>query len=168
MVTNGDDVKNVKFAKAVIAAGSQAVKLPLIPDDPRIVDSTGALELAAVPQPLYRERYPALLSLDRWYGPPGGPAITGTAFQGVPAGDNVIARNVCFGKWLDVAWHAKPEDLQVRDNYVVAESKPAPAGPPGFRLPPDSPAFKLGFQAIPFDQVGLRPDADRQRLANTR
>ena len=125
-------------------------------------------QLAAVPQPLYRKRYPALQSLDRWYGPPGGPAITGTAFQGVPAGDNVIARNVCFGQWLDVAWHAKPEDLQVRDNYVVAESKPAPAGPPGFRLPPDSPAFKLGFQAIPFDQVGLRPDADRQRLAHTR
>ena len=50
MVTNGDDVKNVKFARAVIAAGSQAVKLPFIPDDPRIVDSTGALELAAVPQ----------------------------------------------------------------------------------------------------------------------
>ena len=41
--------KVVRFAKAIIAAGSQAVKLPFIPEDPRIVDSTGALELKAVP-----------------------------------------------------------------------------------------------------------------------
>jgi dihydrolipoamide dehydrogenase len=40
--------KVVKFAQAVIAAGSQAVKLPFIPNDPRIIDSTGALELKAV------------------------------------------------------------------------------------------------------------------------
>ncbi len=40
----------VRFAKAIIAAGSQAVKLPFIPDDPRIVDSTGALELREVPK----------------------------------------------------------------------------------------------------------------------
>ncbi|WP_297576888.1 dihydrolipoyl dehydrogenase [uncultured Deefgea sp.] len=40
--------KVVKFAQAVIAAGSQAVKLPFIPNDPRIIDSTGALELKSV------------------------------------------------------------------------------------------------------------------------
>jgi len=42
--------KVVRFAKAIIAAGSQAVKLPFIPDDPRIVDSTGALLLKSVPK----------------------------------------------------------------------------------------------------------------------
>ncbi len=42
--------KVVRFAKAIIAAGSQAVKLPFVPDDPRIVDSTGALELRSVPK----------------------------------------------------------------------------------------------------------------------
>ena len=40
----------VRFAKAIIAAGSQAVKLPFLPDDPRIVDSTGALQLRAIPK----------------------------------------------------------------------------------------------------------------------
>ncbi|GGY15837.1 dihydrolipoyl dehydrogenase [Paludibacterium paludis] len=40
----------VRFKQAIIAAGSRVVKLPFIPDDPRIVDSTGALELKAVPQ----------------------------------------------------------------------------------------------------------------------
>jgi dihydrolipoyl dehydrogenase len=41
--------KTVKFANAIIAAGSQAVKLPFLPDDPRIVDSTGALQLKSIP-----------------------------------------------------------------------------------------------------------------------
>ncbi|MCK1713369.1 MULTISPECIES: dihydrolipoyl dehydrogenase [unclassified Bradyrhizobium] len=42
--------KTVKFAKAIIAAGSQVVKLPFLPDDPRIVDSTGALLLKSIPK----------------------------------------------------------------------------------------------------------------------
>ena len=42
--------KVVRFQKAIIAAGSQSVWLPFAPDDPRIVDSTGALELKSVPK----------------------------------------------------------------------------------------------------------------------
>ena len=42
--------KVVRFQKAIIAAGSQAVKLPFMPDDPRVVDSTGALLLTGVPK----------------------------------------------------------------------------------------------------------------------
>ena len=41
---------SIKFNSAIIAAGSQAAKLPFLPEDPRIVDSTGALELARVPK----------------------------------------------------------------------------------------------------------------------
>jgi dihydrolipoamide dehydrogenase len=45
--------KSVRFKSAIIAAGSQAAKLRLggaeLPEDPRIVDSTGALQLASVP-----------------------------------------------------------------------------------------------------------------------
>ena len=44
--------KAIRFANAIIAAGSQAAKLPFLPDDPRIVDSTGALELKSVPKKL--------------------------------------------------------------------------------------------------------------------
>jgi dihydrolipoamide dehydrogenase len=40
----------VKFKHAIIAAGSQAVRLPFFPDDERIVDSTGALQLKQVPK----------------------------------------------------------------------------------------------------------------------
>ena len=42
--------KVVKFKQCIIAAGSAAVHLPFIPRDPRIVDSTGALELRFVPK----------------------------------------------------------------------------------------------------------------------
>jgi len=42
--------KVIRFQKCIIAAGSAAVHLPFIPKDPRIVDSTGALELRFVPK----------------------------------------------------------------------------------------------------------------------
>jgi dihydrolipoamide dehydrogenase len=42
--------KVIRFEKAIIAVGSQAVKLPFLPADPRIVDSTGALKLVSIPK----------------------------------------------------------------------------------------------------------------------
>ncbi|MEN2475354.1 dihydrolipoyl dehydrogenase [Burkholderia sp. GS2Y] len=42
--------KIIRFAKAIIAAGSEAVKLPFMPDDERVVDSTGALKLNRIPR----------------------------------------------------------------------------------------------------------------------
>jgi dihydrolipoamide dehydrogenase len=42
--------KVVAFKRAIIAAGSQAVRLPFMPEDPRVVDSTGALALKEVPK----------------------------------------------------------------------------------------------------------------------
>lgn len=40
--------EKIKFQQAIIASGSRPVKLPFLPDDPRIIDSTGALELNQV------------------------------------------------------------------------------------------------------------------------
>ena len=42
----------INFSNAVIAAGSRPVKLPFLPDDPRIIDSTGSLELGSIPKNL--------------------------------------------------------------------------------------------------------------------
>ena len=50
VVETKEGKKQVRFTSAIIAAGSQAAKLPFVPEDPRIVDSTGALELKAVPK----------------------------------------------------------------------------------------------------------------------
>lgn len=44
-VVGKDGKKVITFEQAIIAAGSRPVKLPFLPDDPRIIDSTGALEL---------------------------------------------------------------------------------------------------------------------------
>lgn len=48
----GNVTHEIQFENAIIAAGSRPVKLPFLPDDPRIMDSTGALELAEVPKRL--------------------------------------------------------------------------------------------------------------------
>ncbi len=42
--------QTIAFKKCIIAAGSQAVRLPFMPEDPRVVDSTGALALREVPK----------------------------------------------------------------------------------------------------------------------
>ena len=42
----GGTARRVSFAHCVIAAGSEVVRLPGVPEDPRIIDSTGALELS--------------------------------------------------------------------------------------------------------------------------
>ncbi len=47
-----EKITTIKFSNAVIAAGSRPVKLPFLPDDPRIIDSTGSLELASIPKNL--------------------------------------------------------------------------------------------------------------------
>ena len=46
-------IKTIAFEQAIIAAGSRVVKLPFIPhDDPRVMDSTGALALEDIPKRL--------------------------------------------------------------------------------------------------------------------
>ena len=44
--------EKIRFEHCIIAAGSEPIKLPFIPSDPRVIDSTGALELNGVPQRL--------------------------------------------------------------------------------------------------------------------
>ncbi len=50
-VETADGTKRITFDQAIIAAGSEAVKIPGFPhDDPRVMDSTGALELRDIPK----------------------------------------------------------------------------------------------------------------------
>ncbi len=49
-VQTKDGSQIIRFKQAIIAAGSQALKLPFMPEDPRIIDSTGALELRQLPK----------------------------------------------------------------------------------------------------------------------
>jgi dihydrolipoamide dehydrogenase len=44
-IAPGQGARKISFKNCIIAAGSESVRLPGLPDDPRIIDSTGALEL---------------------------------------------------------------------------------------------------------------------------
>jgi dihydrolipoamide dehydrogenase len=46
VVSSENNTTLVNFEQAIIAVGSRPVQLPFIPEDPRIIDSTGALELS--------------------------------------------------------------------------------------------------------------------------
>ncbi len=134
-----------------------------------MVDDTMRKRLTEVPLALYRQRYPEMKSLDRYYGPPDGPAIAGDAFKGVPPEGNLIARNVCDGKWLEAGWHATAGILRLENNLTNAAASLAVA--PGdqsrvtdFALKKDSPAWALGFRPIPLEQIGLHDDELRRAL----
>ncbi|MFO1258520.1 MAG: dihydrolipoyl dehydrogenase [Gammaproteobacteria bacterium] len=49
MTVTGQETVNIEFEHAIIAAGSRPVALPFLPDDDRVFDSTGALELKNIP-----------------------------------------------------------------------------------------------------------------------
>ncbi len=121
-----------------------------------MVDDTMRRQLAAVPSSVYRARYPELVALDRYFGPPGGPALVGDAFKGVPPENNILARNVCVGRWLDVGWRADASILRLADNYVTLERVNIGPESRGFPPRPGSPAWRMGFQRIPFEQIGPR------------
>jgi len=44
--------ETVSFKNAIVACGSSPIKLPFMPEDPRVIDSTGALELKDIPKKL--------------------------------------------------------------------------------------------------------------------
>ncbi|MBI3414014.1 MAG: right-handed parallel beta-helix repeat-containing protein [Verrucomicrobia bacterium] len=129
-----------------------------------MVDDFMRQQLGAVPLALYREHYPAMKALDRYYGPPGGPAIRGAEFKGVPPEGNVIVRNVCAGKWLDAGWNATKESLELRDNLTDAGPQFVSREKMDFRLKKNSPAWRTGFQPIPFEKIGLHADEFRREL----
>lgn len=126
-------------------------------------------KLSEVPLELYRQRYPEMKSLDQHYGPPGGPAITGDNFKGVPPEGNIVARNVCVGKWLDAGWHSTPAMLQLENNLTNAVgSLVSPINDKStvkdFAFRQDSATPVLGIPRIPVEKIGLRDDALRRKL----
>ncbi len=51
-VTGTEGTERIRFEQCIIAAGSEAVRLPGLPDDPRVIDSTGALEIEPFTGPM--------------------------------------------------------------------------------------------------------------------
>ncbi len=157
-------VENNLFVDCDPAVRVDARGLDASPVWREMVNGTMRQRMADVPLALYRQHYPAMKDLDLYYGPPDGPAITGDAFKGVPASGNVIALNVCQGKWLEAGWHASEAGLELRDNYSGSDVGLANAAQHDFAIRADSPAWKTGFQPLPLTDIGLRNDDLRREL----
>ncbi|MCF6435394.1 MULTISPECIES: dihydrolipoyl dehydrogenase [Pseudoalteromonas] len=125
----------VTFDNAIIAAGSQPVNLPFIPEDDRVIDSTGALELKDVPEKLLVLGGGIIgLEMGTVYRALGSQIdVVEFADQLVPAADKDVIKiyqryvkdkfNVMLSTKV-VAVDAKDDGL-----YVTFEGKNAPAEP---------------------------------------
>ena len=104
-------------------------------------EEKGTLSGIAFDAPPYSERYPALAAILQ--NEPKAPV------------GNVIARNICQGgRWDGIHTAARPY-VKLTDNLLDADPCFVDAEKQDFRLRDDSPAWALGFQAIPIDQIGL-------------
>jgi hypothetical protein len=72
-----------------------------------------------------------------------------------------VARNISVGgRWEDIEDAARP--LVKHDaNLVDVDPHFVDAANGNFQLRDDSSAYKLGFERIPFERIGLIPDANR-------
>ncbi|MEO2281648.1 dihydrolipoyl dehydrogenase [Pseudoalteromonas pernae] len=129
------DGTTITFDNAIIAAGSQPVNLPFIPEDDRVIDSTGALELKDVPEKLLVLGGGIIgLEMGTVYRALGSQIdVVEFADQLVPAADKDVIKiyqryvkdkfNVMLSTKV-VAVDAKDDGL-----YVTFEGKNAPAEP---------------------------------------
>ena len=107
----------------------------------------GTLSGTRFREPPYRDRYPPLVGILE-----DDPAA--------PKG-NVVARNICWkGRWDEIDGKARPL-VAMKDNLVDVDPRFVDAASLDFRLRQDSPAWKLGFQPIPLDKIGLYRSDER-------
>jgi len=104
----------------------------------------GTISGVAYNKPPYSERYPKLVTILE--NEPKAPA------------GNLVARNIFVGEgWKDVETVADPY-VEYKDNLTDADPMFVDAANHDYRLKPESPALALGFEAIPFEKIGLFVD----------
>lgn len=135
-VEGADGKTTVTFDNAIIAAGSRPVKLPFIPhDDPRVWDSTDALELTSVPGKLLVIGGGIIgLEMGTVYSSLGSEIdVVEFADQLVPAADKDIVKIYTkrVAKKFNIMLETKVTAVEARADglYVSYEGKHAPADP---------------------------------------
>lgn len=115
-------------------------------------DSTLMDRLKAVPyqQPPWSERYPELVNILN-----DEPAV--------PKGNKIVRNISVGGRWIDLYDNLTDKIVTIRDN-IIDSNAGVEVTDRGVRLRKDSPAFKIGFQSIPVEKIGLYRDAYRKRL----
>ena len=129
-------VTTITFDNAIIAAGSSVVNLPFIPtDDPRVIDSTGALALEDIPAEMLVLGGGIIgLEMGTVYSSLGSNvSVVEFADQLVPAADKDIVRvyNNYVKKRFNIMLSTKVVAVEAKDDglYVTFEGKKAPAEP---------------------------------------
>jgi len=103
--------------------------------------------------PPYIDRYPQLAQLPKYFA----------AGKGVPPEGNRIAHNVIWGGTpMKIVDRARPFLKDEVDNLTDTDPLFVDAPNGNFQLRDDSPAYKLGFQKIPADKIGLYKDEYRR------
>lgn len=137
MEVEGKDGKTtITFDNAIIAAGSEPVSLPFIPnDDPRVIDSTGALEMADIPGKMLVLGGGIIgLEMGTVYRSLGSEIdVVEFLDQLIPAADKDIIK--IYQKYVkdkfNVMLETKVTAVEAKDDglYVTFEGKKAPAEP---------------------------------------
>ncbi len=131
----------IRFEQAIIAAGSQAIRLPFAPDDPRIVDSTGALMLASIPARMLIVGGGIIgLEMGTVYSTLGARLDVVEMLDGLmPGADRDLVRTwekVNKPRFDRVMLNTKTTAIEARKDavYVTFEGAAAPSGPQPYDL----------------------------------
>lgn len=133
----GEDGKTtISFDNAIIACGSSVVELPFIPhDDPRVIDSTGALELADVPEEMLVLGGGIIgLEMGTVYSSLGSNvSVVEFADQLIPAADADVVKIYTKhnkSRFKEIMLSTKVTAVEAKEDglYVTFEGKKAPEG----------------------------------------
>src|SRR5690625_2705786 len=153
-VTMDDKETVVGFGSAIIAAGSQATKLPFLPDDERIFDSTGALELREIPEKMLAIGGGIIgLEMATVYAALGSKIDVVEMLDGLMQGPDRDLVNIWekhnAHRFDNVMLETKTDSAEAKKDgiYVTFEGKNAPEGP-------------QRYDAV-LQAVGRRPNGDQ-------
>lgn len=135
-VQGENGITNINFDNAIIAAGSRPIQLPFIPhDDPRVWDSTDALELKTVPERLLVMGGGIIgLEMGTVYHALGSQIDVVEMFdQVIPAADKDVVKVFTkrISKQFNLMLETKVTAVEAKEDgiYVSMEGKKAPAEP---------------------------------------
>jgi len=169
----------VRFQKAIIAAGSQPVKLPFLPDDPRIVDSTGALLLKNIPKRMLVIGGGIIgLEMATVYSTLGSRIDIAEMMDGLMAGADRDLEKVWekfnAGRFEKVMLKTRAAKAEVKPDgiQVTFEGENAPAEPQTYDLvlvavgrTPNGKKIDAGLAGVQVDERGFIP-VDKQMRTN--
>ncbi|WP_021022595.1 dihydrolipoyl dehydrogenase [Salinivibrio costicola] len=136
LLVEGEESTTINFDNAIIAAGSRPIELPFIPhDDPRIWDSTDALELKEVPEKMLLMGGGIIgLEMGTVYHALGSQVdVVEMCDQVIPAADKDVIKVFTkrISKKMNLMLETKVTAVEAKEDgiYVTMEGKKAPAEP---------------------------------------